>query len=127
MGVPRHPIQGTNAWLSGLLFRIARRSRSGSMSHTPVQSTPERENRIRERAYHLWEADGHPRGRDREYWERAEFLIDIEDSSEAKQLPSTQTGSDTVRGTAIEGFPDRHTGQGALRQTPKTRKRVREG
>ena len=97
------------------------------MSHTSVQSTPERENRIRERAYHLWEADGHPRGRDREYWERAELLINIEESSEAKQSPSAQTGSGTAHGAAIEGFGDRRTEQGALRQTPKTRKRLREG
>ena len=33
------------------------------------------EQRIRERAYLLWEADGRPQGREIEYWERARFLI----------------------------------------------------
>jgi len=37
--------------------------------------TPDRERRIRERAYHLWEADGKPHGRDVTYWERACELI----------------------------------------------------
>ena len=37
------------------------------MSDGPQKNTPERENRIRERAYHLWEADGRPEGREQEY------------------------------------------------------------
>ena len=36
------------------------------------------EERIRERAYHLWEASGRPPGRDQEFWERARGLIAIE-------------------------------------------------
>jgi hypothetical protein len=39
----------------------------------------EREHRIRERAYHLWEAAGRPEGRHQEYWEQAEALITAED------------------------------------------------
>jgi Protein of unknown function (DUF2934) len=39
----------------------------------------ERENRIRERAYHLWEAAGRPQGRDQEYWEQAETQVTAED------------------------------------------------
>ena len=35
------------------------------MSDNPLQPNPEREARIRERAYHLWEADGRPHGRER--------------------------------------------------------------
>ncbi|WP_028239089.1 DUF2934 domain-containing protein [Stutzerimonas azotifigens] len=34
------------------------------------------EQRIRERAYQLWEADGRPEGRDTEYWTRARDEID---------------------------------------------------
>jgi hypothetical protein len=35
------------------------------------------ENRIRERAYHMWEASGRPDGRDEEFWHRAsEALAD---------------------------------------------------
>ena len=29
------------------------------------------EDRIRERAYHLWEANGRPPGRDEEFWHQA--------------------------------------------------------
>ena len=35
----------------------------------------DREQRIRERAHSLWEADGKPGGREQEYWFRAEKLI----------------------------------------------------
>ena len=38
-------------------------------------SDSERERTIRERAHSLWEADGKPEGRDKEYWLRAERLI----------------------------------------------------
>jgi|RhiMethySRZTD1v2_1073278.scaffolds.fasta_scaffold1329057_1 Protein of unknown function (DUF2934) len=31
----------------------------------------ETEDRIRVRAYHLWEASGRPEGRDQEFWEQA--------------------------------------------------------
>jgi hypothetical protein len=31
----------------------------------------ELEHRIRERAYHIWEASGRPWGRDQEFWQRA--------------------------------------------------------
>lgn len=38
----------------------------------------EREERIRKRAYQLWEEDGGPEGRAEEYWHRARQLIDQE-------------------------------------------------
>nr|WP_322029571.1 DUF2934 domain-containing protein [Paraburkholderia sp. J76] len=38
----------------------------------------EREERIRQRAYRLWEDDGAPEGRADEYWGRAEKQIDAE-------------------------------------------------
>ena len=37
-----------------------------------------RENRIRERAYQLWEAGGRPSGRDEEFWHRACEMIDTD-------------------------------------------------
>ncbi len=40
------------------------------------------EQLIRERAYHLWEQDGRPEGRDLEYWERARFLVGIESQAD---------------------------------------------
>jgi Protein of unknown function (DUF2934) len=37
------------------------------------------EDRIRVRAYHLWEASGRPPGREQEFWARAHELIATED------------------------------------------------
>lgn len=45
-------------------------------------------DRIRERAYQLWEADGYEHGRDQEYWLRAERQIISE------QLPDQQERQD---------------------------------
>jgi hypothetical protein len=104
------------------------------MADNPLQSTPERDSRIRKRAYHLWEADGEPHGRDQEFWERAEFLIGIEDSAGAGQLPNPQTSPDVVASPTIEEaeiqenygeFPSLLTDQGERRQAPKARERVR--
>jgi hypothetical protein len=38
----------------------------------------EREKRIRERAYQLWEEDGSPEGRAEEFWHRARQILDKE-------------------------------------------------
>ena len=46
------------------------------------------EQRIALRAYHLWESAGRPHGRDQEFWERARFLVGIEDNPEAGTLPN---------------------------------------
>ena len=44
-----------------------------------------RENRIRERAYHLWEAGGRPSGRDEEFWHRAcEMIATDEDQPKSR-------------------------------------------
>jgi hypothetical protein len=37
------------------------------------------QGRIRERAYHIWEASGRPSGRDEEFWQRACEQIAIGD------------------------------------------------
>jgi hypothetical protein len=42
---------------------------------SPTHSKPNDES-IRERAYHLWEQDGRPHGRDVEYWEQARALVE---------------------------------------------------
>ena len=50
-------------------------------------SKPDRETRIRERAYKLWEENGRPDGRDADLWQQAEDLIAMEDKPDAGQLP----------------------------------------
>jgi hypothetical protein len=49
----------------------------------------DREQRIRERAHALWEADGHHAGREQEYWLRAEQLIAAEDDEGAPDMVKT--------------------------------------
>jgi hypothetical protein len=93
-----------------------------------------RQQRIRERAYHLWEADGRPEGRGLEFWERASELVGMEESAGAAQLPNPATvpGADPARPDRIEEaslqenlgeFPDRFTDQGERAATPAKSRR----
>jgi Protein of unknown function (DUF2934) len=97
------------------------------MSDNPLEEDFAREQRIRERAYHLWQADGCPAGSDLEYWERARELIAIEDSRGAGQLPGNSDEGRWVEGHLVEEasleenlgeFPDRLSDQGEHSPTP---------
>ncbi len=87
------------------------------------------QHRIRERAYHLWQADGEPNGRDQEYWERARELIGMELNPTAGQLPNpVEPGEDRPRQRPgveeaslqenLGEFPGRFTDQGEDQPTP---------
>jgi len=100
------------------------------MSDNPLETSPEREQRIRLRAYHLWEADGCPHGRAAEYWERAEELIGMEDHAGAALLPNPMTLHEPIPGVTVEEaeiqenlgeIPGRLVDQGERRQTPMTK------
>jgi hypothetical protein len=43
------------------------------------------ENRIKQRAYQIWENEGRPHGRDREHWERASREIEAEAKSRPRK------------------------------------------
>ena len=43
------------------------------------------EDRIRQRAHQIWEAEGKPHGRDREHWERASREIAAESKMKGKK------------------------------------------
>jgi hypothetical protein len=62
-----------------------------------MKSTAETlEDRIRERAYHLWEASGRPAGRDVEFWHRACEMVagnDGQPKSRAQRPKPAQTKS----------------------------------
>jgi hypothetical protein len=97
------------------------------MSDNPLEDTPEREARIRQRAYHLWEADGRPHGQDAEYWERARELIGMEDSPGTGLLPNPMTQDERMPGVIVDEaalqdnlgeFPSLMTDQGDRAQTP---------
>ena len=98
------------------------------MSDNPLEDTPDREQRIRERAYALWEADGRPHGSDLEYWERARELVGMSESGETGQRnvpdpddPSVMAGQ-AVEEASIQSnlgeFPDRVADQGEHPQFP---------
>ena len=57
--------------------------------------------RIRERAYHLWEAAGRPEGRDEEFWHRA-HSIEAADKGSELSIPA----SDPPAHTGIVGPND---------------------
>ncbi len=89
---------------------------------------------IRERAYHLWQADGEPHGADRDYWERARTLIDMEAAGQTGQLPNPASlpGADPLHQEVVEEasiqenlgeFPDRFADQGEKTATPSDRTR----
>lgn len=52
----------------------------------------DREQRIRDKAYRLWEEAGRPEGRSEEFWERARILVEIEDSPEVGRTPVPTEG-----------------------------------
>ena len=98
------------------------------MSANPLEDDPARDERIKQRAFALWEADGGPHGRDLEYWERASELVGMEESAGAGQLavPSPDDPS-VMAGQAVEEasiqqnlgeFPERSSDQGEHAQYP---------
>ena len=64
--------------------------------------------RIRERAYEIWEQEGRPEGREQEHWREAERQLEVEfrvgfPDSSAETLPAEDVGGadeDLVRATA---------------------------
>ena len=104
------------------------------MSDNPLEDTPEQQDRIRHRAYHLWEADGCPHGRADEFWERARELVGMEQHPDAALLPNpmTEGGPEhvTVEEASIQEnlgeFPDRLADQGEWRQFPMTKDEVHQ-
>jgi hypothetical protein len=110
------------------------RKPAGSSTRNPLAIDPTREQRVRERAYHLWESEGKPHGRDAEYWERARELIGMEESAGSGMLPTPETTPDTPRETGIEEaelqenlgeFPDRLADQGEVKTAPTAKRRAR--
>jgi hypothetical protein len=100
------------------------------MSDNPLEDSPERDGRIRERAYLLWEQDGRPHGQSDEYWERARELIGMEESAGSGLMPNPMTQHETLPGVTVDEaalqdnlgeFPSLMTDQGDRQQTPAAR------
>ncbi len=92
-------------------------------SVNPLEPNAERDRRIEIRAYHLWEADGRPRDRSAEYWERARELEAMAEHPSAGLLPIERvTRPDEAELEENLGeLPGRQTDQGDRRQTPMPR------
>ena len=100
----------------------------------PLSVDPEREHRVRERAYLMWESDGRPHGRDVEYWERARELVGMEESAGSGLLPNPQNTPESLPGNRYRGgriqenlgeFPDRLADQGEVKTTPAPKRKSR--
>jgi hypothetical protein len=85
--------------------------------------------RIRLRAYHLWEQDGRPEGRAEEYWERARELQAMADAAGAGQLPNPEKDPKARRQVVEEAEIQENLGEftdrGERQETPLPRKQAR--
>jgi DUF2934 family protein len=75
-----------------------------------------REQRIRERAYQIWESEGRPHGRQEEHWRRAEAEIDQELAAVAARhdtMPLTEPETpSTARPVTSRPIPARKRNDG---------------
>jgi hypothetical protein len=60
------------------------------------------EERIRKRAYQLWEEEGCPEGRADVHWDKAAELVAIEDNQKHTTRPLQETIPDTPTGEPLE-------------------------
>lgn len=91
----------------------------------------DRDQRVRKRAYQLWEQDGRPAGRELDHWDKASELVAIEDNQKLTTIPVRQsnvgpTGEPVEPISAVENageFPTL-TDQGEEQAAPKRRNRA---
>jgi hypothetical protein len=102
------------------------------VSTNPLEDDAARDQRIRELAYHLWQADGKPHGQDLEYWERARELVGMEESRGSGQISPAVDDAHRVEGEIVDEaaleenlgeFPGRLSDQGDRPQTPSRKNR----
>ena len=61
-----------------------------------------REQRIRDRAYHLWEQEGRPAGREDIHWDQATELVAIEDNQRLTMEPVRDPATTGPTGEPVE-------------------------
>ncbi len=97
------------------------------------------DQKIRVRAYHLWEADGRPDGGEQAYWEQARALIGMESGTAPGLRPNpVPPGADRPVELEPEDrpeeaflqqnlgeFPDLFTDQGDRLETPESEAEVK--
>ena len=98
------------------------------MSDNPLDSSPERDARVKARAQHLWEAAGSPEGGMDDYIERADELVRMEMAGNPGQLP-IETRPMVEEASIQENlgeFPGQQQDQGDRLTTPMTREDMRD-
>ncbi len=100
-------------------------------AETPFTPSASHLERIRLRAYHLWESEGRPAGQAESYWERARALDALAtDCPVLLPDPDTTRAPRTEAGVLIEEaalqenlgeFPSLFTDQGDSMPTPESR------
>ena len=66
--------------------------------------------RIRQRAYELWESEGRPQGRDREHWERAERELSAGAGAGGQDAPSPAARGSKGRAATPAAAPSSEDG-----------------
>jgi Protein of unknown function (DUF2934) len=83
-----------------------------------MEDDTELQERIRARAYRLWEEDGRPDGREMDHWDKARILVAIEDDR-TSLIPVAPTRPEEAFLQANLGeFPTAMTDEGDRQQTP---------
>ena len=71
----------------------------------------DQEQRIRARAYRIWEEEGRPEGRAEVHWDMARELIAIEDNFQDTLKPAPPMGADDRAGEPVEEAVANVTGE----------------
>jgi hypothetical protein len=79
------------------------------------------DERIRERAYHLWEQDGAPEGRSDEYWEKARRQIDAEGGDDPAPISADQSKKRTLEDAVPQEDSSETSGQLATPRAKRAR------
>ena len=79
------------------------------------------EERIRERAYHLWEQDGSPEGRADEYWDRASRQILAEGDEATEPVSADQSKKRSLEDVAPQDDADQSASQVAAPRAKRAR------
>ncbi len=87
--------------------------------------TDDQEQRIRLRAYALWEREGRPQGRDQEHWEQARREIETEDR--AGSAPAQEELLADVTLLKRDQGDGREPGNDGAATQPKKRGKPRKG
>lgn len=64
--------RGSAGTPSGDASAMEKAGRAAGRKPAKGQTGDDRERRVRDRAYEIWESEGRPSGREREHWEQAE-------------------------------------------------------